>query len=224
MDREQHIIHSWNANAGNWIDIIGRNGIESRNLITNNAIIDAISKSNPSSVLDIGCGEGWLAKELFNKGIEVTGVDVVPALIDKAKQKLPGDFYVASYDDIASNHFTFSKLFDAIVINFALIGKESTENLLPALSRNLSGKGTLFIQTLHPYSRKTINDYTSGWKEGSWDGLGEQFTQPYQWYFRIMEDWLYLLHQSGFKNTTVTEIFHPKTNNPLSVIFTCSIN
>jgi 2-polyprenyl-3-methyl-5-hydroxy-6-metoxy-1,4-benzoquinol methylase len=221
MDREKRITESWQANASNWIDIIASNGIESRRLITNKAIIDAVCRDKPASVLDVGCGEGWLAKELYKSGIAITGVDVIPELIAKAREKVPGDFFVASYEDIYLRKILFPKLFYAIVINFALIGKESTEKLLSALSKYLTGSGKLFIQTLHPESRKAINDYETGWKEGSWDGLGEQFTMPYQWYFRIMEDWMLLFEQSGFVEINITNVLHPQTSKPLSVIFEC---
>jgi 2-polyprenyl-3-methyl-5-hydroxy-6-metoxy-1,4-benzoquinol methylase len=223
MNNEQKIIDSWHVNAGNWIDIIDNNGIESRSLVTNKAIIDAVCKSKPSSVLDVGCGEGWLVRELCEKGIAVTGVDVIPELIEKAKEKVPGNFFVASYENIYSGKITFPKLVDAIVINFALIGKDSTENLLTYLPKLLTPIGKLFIQTLHPDSRKSINDYESGWKEGSWDGLGEQFSMPYQWYFRTMEDWLLLLSQSGFPQIKTTEVTHLLSGKPLSIIFECSV-
>jgi 2-polyprenyl-3-methyl-5-hydroxy-6-metoxy-1,4-benzoquinol methylase len=221
MDKEKHIIQSWQANAGNWISLIESNGIESRKLVTNKAILDTILSAKPVSVLDIGCGEGWLAKELYDHGIAISGVDVIHGLIEKAREKVNGDFYVASYEDIASNRISFSKLFDVIVINFALIGKESAENLLAALPQYLSPNGNLFIQTLHPYSRKVLDDYISGWKKGSWDGLGDQFTMPYEWYFRTMEDWIQLLGQSGFQKIKVTEIVHPHSAKPLSVLFDC---
>jgi 2-polyprenyl-3-methyl-5-hydroxy-6-metoxy-1,4-benzoquinol methylase len=223
MNNEQKIINSWQVNASNWIEIIDNNGIESRRLITNKAIVEAVNKAKPFSVLDLGCGEGWLSKELHNNGMEITGVDVIPELIDKAKEKVPGNFIAASYEDIYLGKILFSKLFDAIVINFALIGKESTENLLLYLPKLLAPSGKLFIQTLHPGSRKSINDYTSGWKEGSWDGLGEQFIMPYQWYFRTLEDWLLLLGQSGFSKIKCTEVLHPHSGKPLSVIFECSV-
>ena len=222
MTQEQKIIHSWQANAANWIDIIDSNGIESRRLITNKAILEAVCKAKPLSALDMGCGEGWLSKELFTNGIEVTGVDVIPELIEKAKEKTIGNFFVASYEDIYLDKISFSKLFDAIVINFALIGKESTENLLSFLPELLTASGKLFIQTLHPDSRKPLNDYESGWKEGSWDGLGGQFSLPYQWYFRTMEDWLLLLTQSGFNKIITIEVLHPHSARSLSVLFECS--
>src|SRR5215510_6947779 len=129
-DKEQLIIRSWQANADNWISLIESNGIESRKLVTNKAIIDGVLACTPSSILDIGCGEGWLVKEFYDKGIEVAGVDIIPELVTRAKEKVNGNFYTASYEDISSGKISFSKKFDAIVINFALIGKESTENLL----------------------------------------------------------------------------------------------
>lgn len=221
MNREKAIIDSWQTNANAWIDIIGNNGIESRKLITNKAIIDTVININPSTVLDIGCGEGWLAKELTDRGAAVTGIDVIPALIENAKAKTQGTFIVASYEDIAQGRVSLPHRFDAIVINFALIGKESTESLLKALPSLLNVDGRLFIQTLHPYSRKESGDYSSGWKTGSWTGLGHQFTQPYEWYFRTLEDWIQLLNESGFTKVIAADILHPVNDSKLSVIFEC---
>lgn len=223
MDKEKTIVDSWHVNAGAWIDIIKDNGIESRKLITNKAIIDAVMYSQPSTVLDIGCGEGWLAKELADCGASVTGIDVIPALIESAKAKSPGQFIVASYEDIANGQVQLPHRFDVIVINFALIGKESTESLIKVLPSLLNENGRLFIQTLHPYTRKEAGDYVSGWKTGGWNGLGDQFTQPYEWYFRTMEDWLQLLNESGFVNAKPFDVLHPYDNNMLSVIFECSL-
>jgi 2-polyprenyl-3-methyl-5-hydroxy-6-metoxy-1,4-benzoquinol methylase len=222
MSNESKIITSWNTNAESWINIIDSNGIESRRLVTNKAIVDAVCKYNPVSVLDIGCGEGWLAKELTDRNINLTGIDVVQALIDKAKQNCTGTFFVASYEDVFKNRITFSKLFDMVVINFALIGKESTDNLLGALPKLLTPSGHLIIQTLYPQSRKDIKDYTTGWKTGSWDGLGEQFTEPYEWYFRTHEDWIKLFNDSGFKLTEEINPVHPVTGKPCSSIFICN--
>jgi 2-polyprenyl-3-methyl-5-hydroxy-6-metoxy-1,4-benzoquinol methylase len=223
MNKEQDIIQSWQVNAGNWIRIIETGGIQSRKLVTNKAILETVYGDQPASVLDIGCGEGWLAKELADRGIAVSGADVIPELIEKAREKVNGNFVVASYEDIAEHKTSLDGSFDTIVINFALIGKESTENLLAALPGYLSPGGKLFIQTLHPHSRKQMDDYISGWKPGSWDGLGDQFTQPYQWYFRTLEDWLLLLNRSGFSKIHFYEPLHPQTRQRMSVIFHCRV-
>ncbi len=68
MDNSAKIIESWNANAEKWITTINNEEIESRKLVTNKAIIDAVMEYHPESIIDIGCGEGWLARELQKKG------------------------------------------------------------------------------------------------------------------------------------------------------------
>lgn len=222
MSKENEILASWHHNASSWINLIERNGIESRRLATNEAVIETVLETKPRNVIDIGCGEGWLAQQLYERGIAVSGVDAVPALIEKAKEKVSGDFRVATYEEISEDKISFPQSFDAIVINFALIGKESTEGLLKALPNYLSPNGRLIIQTLHPYARKA-NDYISGWKKGSWDGLGDDFTLPYDWYFRTMEDWMKLLDASGFKNVKLRESKHPESGALLSAIFICQL-
>lgn len=220
MDKEKDILRSWKANAVKWADLIQRNGIESRRVATNKAIIDAVSDYHPNWVLDVGCGEGWLVKELNDKGMTVTGFDAIPELIAQARQKSKSEFIVASYEDIYSGRIKFTQQFDAIVANFSLIGKESTEKLLQALRNYLSINGILFIQTLHPFLRKVIDDYKPGWKEGSWDGF-DQFVLPYQWYFRTMEDWILMIKKAGFKTVGAKDICHPDSQKLLSVIFKC---
>jgi 2-polyprenyl-3-methyl-5-hydroxy-6-metoxy-1,4-benzoquinol methylase len=221
MDKEKEIIDSWKVNAPHWIKLIESNGIESRKLVTNQAILDKIISAKPAAALDLGCGEGWLTAQLFESGIAVTAVDAIPELINKAKEKSAADFYIASYEDVALHKIDFRKSFDAIVINFALIGKDSTESLLGSLPAYLAESGKLFIQTLHPAVRKEINDYVTGWKKGSWDGLGEEFTLPYEWYFRTTEDWTELLQKSGFSRVEISETRHPQSGKLLSILFEC---
>ena len=223
MNKEEKILDSWKKNASNWIEVIDKNAIESRKLATNRAIVNAVVDASPGTVLDIGCGEGWLVKELSDRGMNVTGIDAIPALIDKARQKSPGNFIIASYQEIAEGNLFEGKKFDVIVINFALISKDSTEQVIGALPALMHAKSKLFIQTLHPFNRKVINDYTTGWKAGSWDGLGDKFTEPYEWYFRTMEDWFSLLENAGFSKCKSTDVLHPQTGALLSVIFECAV-
>ncbi len=60
---EDAILTSWAANAAPWIALLQGKGIASRQ-ITNPAIVNAISRYRPDSVLDVGCGEGWLCRAL----------------------------------------------------------------------------------------------------------------------------------------------------------------
>jgi hypothetical protein len=76
---EEQINRSWNANAKPWARAIQTGSIQSRTLVTDRAIIEAVSSMAPRRVLDVGCGEGWLARALSARGMTVTGVDAVAA-------------------------------------------------------------------------------------------------------------------------------------------------
>lgn len=187
---EQQIINSWYVNAKAWADAIQNQEIESRKLVTDAAILDAVLSYKPATVLDVGCGEGWLTRSLVAQGLDVTGIDVVPELIDKAKQLGSGRFQLCSYEKIT--HERLSKegqgrrvKYDAMVCNFSLIGKESVEQLLDAVPTLLNPDGYLLLQTLHPLMVCVDGDsaYEDGWRPGSWHGFGPEFKDPAPWYF-----------------------------------------
>src|SRR5688572_19068617 len=142
------ILESWHKNALPWTAAVRCGQIRSRTLVTDRAIVDAIVSRSPRSVLDIGCGEGWLARELATKTIRVTGVDVVPALIESAQNAGGGDFSVASYEEIAAGKVTISA--DVVVCNFSLLGNESVDGIFAAVPRLLDRNGAFIVQTIHP--------------------------------------------------------------------------
>src|SRR6476661_515666 len=142
------IVDSWHKNAAPWTDAVRESQIESRRLVTNQAIIDTIVARRPRTALDIGCGEGWLTRALVDRGIQTIGVDVVPELIECATRAGRGEFRVTSYEGIASGALDLRV--DIAVANFALIGKESVERLVASAPSLLVPRGALIIQTLHP--------------------------------------------------------------------------
>ena len=99
---DARIVDSWHKNASPWTDAVRGNQIQSRALVTNRAIIEAVMSRSPRTVLDIGCGEGWLVRSLGELGVRAIGVDVVPALIEQANAAGGGEFRVASYEQIAA--------------------------------------------------------------------------------------------------------------------------
>lgn len=213
------ILDSWNANAENWIQTIDQEEIASRKWVTNQAITEAVCSVKPATVLDLGCGEGWLTRKLGAQGMDVLGVDGIPALLENAQQKGRGQFQLATYQDITQNGILSDHLFDAIVINFALIDKEDTEHLIQYLPNLLQSGGHIIIQTLHPFSSTEKEPYQSGWREGSWNGMQRAFVQPYQWYFRTLGDWIALFRKADLELVELREPLHPQTLQPASVIF-----
>jgi 2-polyprenyl-3-methyl-5-hydroxy-6-metoxy-1,4-benzoquinol methylase len=217
---DARIVDSWTRNAAPWTDAVRENRIESRKLVTNRAIVDAVLDCTPRTILDIGCGEGWLVRALAEHGISGIGVDVVPSLIEQAARAGGGDFRVASYEDIADGLLDVKV--DAVVANFSLIGKESVDGVIRRTPELLERDGALIIQTLHPLVATGDQPYEDGWRQGSWAGFSSDFSDPAPWYFRTVETWNDLIAECGFGSIEVREPLHPATGQHASIIFIAS--
>jgi 2-polyprenyl-3-methyl-5-hydroxy-6-metoxy-1,4-benzoquinol methylase len=213
---DKNIVDSWLKNAKPWVAAVRENEIESRILITNKAIIETILQRSPKTVLDIGCGEGWLARELNKAGVKVLGIDVIPELVEAAKEE-GGEFKLLSYEDLTQG--AIKDKFDIIVCNFSLLGKESVDVVFKYISRMLNDGGSFIIQTMHPVTACGEFEYADGWREGTWAGFNDNFTNPAPWYFRTMETWQNLFLLNGFVLDETLEPLNVKTDKPTSVVF-----
>lgn len=214
---DESIVVAWHQNARPWIQAVRDGRIESRRAVTDRAIVEAVISRSPRTVLDIGCGEGWLARELAARQISVVGVDMVPTLIAAAQQAGGGDFHIASYADIASGKLPFRV--DVAVANFSLLGKGSVTELFAAMPTLLYPDGAFIVQTLHPIAAGDDRPYRDGWREGSWAGINADFGDPAPWYFRTLESWTRLFRDNGLRLLDIREPVHPVTGRPASAIF-----
>lgn len=203
-------------NALPWVTAVRMGEIESRLLVTNKAITDVILSQKPNTVLDIGCGEGWLVRELNKAEIKSIGIDAVAELIEHAQNEGGGKFKTISYDGITKGEV--KEKFDVIVCNFSLLGKESVDNLFQYMPSMLNTDGAFIIQTIHPEVDGDEN-YKDGWREGSWAGFNAEFSDPAPWYYRTLDSWKSLFIRNGLKLREILEPLNEKTNAPASIIF-----
>lgn len=220
---EARILSAWQGNAVPWADAVRLGTIESRRQVTDAAIVAAVMERSPHSVLDVGCGEGWLARTLAEGGARVLGVDAVEALIEVARAASQGRhalvrYEVASYEDLAAG--AVDERFDVVVCNFALLGRESVDALFSALLRLLAADGVFIAQTLHPVIACGEEAYRDGWREGSWAGFGPAFGAAAPWYFRTLAGWFALFRRHGLDLVEVREPLWPTRPVPASILFT----
>lgn len=105
-------------------------------------------------VLDLACGTGYFSKKIAEAGASVTGTDVSPELIAKAKQNLLGyptsKFVVTPAHDL---HELKHVSFDAIINVLAVDNIAEVPGLLRESARLLKNGGAMHIVFNHPVVR-----------------------------------------------------------------------
>ncbi|WP_286695796.1 class I SAM-dependent methyltransferase [Spongiibacter sp. UBA1325] len=219
-DSEKQIVESWQRNAGPWVAALDQQAIASRVAVTNGAIVNAVLSHHPQRVLDVGCGEGWLMRELAGHGVDVVGFDAVAELVAEAIARGSKNCQCIAYE--ALDEVAWPQTFDLAVCNFSLLG-ESVEQPLRSLKRALSASGHLLVQTLHPCFITRGESYYSRWLTGSWEGLPghlhQQFKDAPPWYFRTLGDWSLVFQRAGYSIANVEEPNAGKGAMPLSILF-----
>jgi SAM-dependent methyltransferase len=217
------VLDSWHTNAAPWTEAVRGGAIESRRLVTDRAVLDAVLERAPRRALDVGCGEGWLVRALGEAGVRAAGVDAVPALVERARAAGGGAFHVASYETLAAAPLAELpddlRDVDVVVANFALIGEAAVDALVRRVPALLRPGGAFVLQTLHPLVAAGDLPYADGWRPGSWAGFSDAFRDPAPWYFRTVESWVRLLVDAGLHLLALREPLHPRTGRPASILF-----
>jgi SAM-dependent methyltransferase len=99
------------------------------------------------ATLELGCGEGRVARDLQDRGHRVTGVDSSPTLLDAASSADPDGEYVLA--DAASLPFS-DATFDLVVAYNSLMDIEDMPGALHEAARVLRPDGRLCACVTHP--------------------------------------------------------------------------
>ncbi|MEM9141985.1 MAG: methyltransferase domain-containing protein [Bacteroidota bacterium] len=217
MDKSNSVTTSWDKNAQEWIRVIDADLIPSRKF-TNPAILDAVEGLDAKKMLDLGCGEGWLTREVSGMGKKVVGIDASAALLNNARTKGPESYYCLRYEDVVAGQAIPEAPYGTIICNFCLYDKDSLTPLLQKLGAFLDEKGQVLIQTLHPFFLIQQGlPYQSQWLRDSWKGLPGNFTHGHSWYARTLEDWVSTIGKAGMRITQLTEVVNDD-QRPISLL------
>lgn len=129
-------------------------------------------------VLDVGCGAGPLTAWMADHGAEVTGMDVSPAMLQLAKDRIAdrATFVVADLSEPLP--FAGDATFDLVVASLVLHYVADWEAPLREFHRVLRRDGAVVLSTHHPamdWQLHSIEDYfavkqvTEIWPKGSRD-------------------------------------------------------
>jgi 2-polyprenyl-3-methyl-5-hydroxy-6-metoxy-1,4-benzoquinol methylase len=190
---EEQIRDAWDKLADQWADRYTDYGDMNRRYIIDPALFRIMGSVKGLSVLDAGCGNGYLCRLLAKKDAKVVGVDISKRFIAIAKQKekeapLGIAYHTASLCDLA----LFEKEeFDLIVSNLALMDVHDLEKAVKELARILKKDGKLIFSIMHPcFSSPPVH----GWVRIPQDSNRREdwiYWKVDRYFERSMETWQY---------------------------------
>lgn len=128
--------------------------------IISEAYLKRLENSGKLSILDAGCGQGWLAHKLYLAGHKVIACDASEALLNQARELYPEiNFQVA---DLTQNLPFSEGQFDLIILNMVAHDLEDQLKAFENLRTVLKPQGKLMATIVNPYYGYPIGV----WKRG----------------------------------------------------------
>ncbi len=181
-------------------------------------------------ILEIGCGEGFVARALAEKGATLTASDISPELIQIAKEKGEGPEYsVAPSDDLS---WVRLRSQDVVVAVLTLQNTEHIEAVMKQVSRTLVPGGRFVFVLNHPTFRvpkatswgfdqatgvqyRRVDAYLSARSEKMDMHPGKRGSKSFTYsYHRSLQDYMKALRGAGFCITRLEEWISHKTSEP----------
>ena len=151
-------------------------------------VLELLTAPKGSFVVDLGCGNGALTKQLAEKGYRTLGIDASPQMLEKAKELHPElDFQL---DDACE--FKLGKKADAIFSNAVFHWIDDHEKLVKNVSENLKSGGEFVFE----FGGKGNGDVVHNAMEQVFSSFGFKYNNNFN--FRSIGEFAPLLEKYGF--------------------------
>jgi ubiquinone/menaquinone biosynthesis C-methylase UbiE len=145
-------IERWDMIARKLSDIIDPDeGDPHRIVLLNPVLLDLLGSVRGKSVLDAGCGEGYLSRKLAKLEAKVTGVDFSTEMLAMARERTdPKRDIRYIHGNCEDMSYLSAESFDIVVSNMVLQDLSDHRAFLQSIHRVLANKGILVISFSHP--------------------------------------------------------------------------
>lgn len=140
------------------------------------AVLELIGDVAGKRVLDVGCGPGFYAEELTQRGAEVVGFDSSPTMVDLARQRVGERAEIRVHDLARPLDWLKDESFDVAVLALVIHYIDDRRQVFREIHRVLKPGGHVIVSTHHPtldWLRTGGSYFAEGiieerWKRG-WD-------------------------------------------------------
>jgi SAM-dependent methyltransferase len=209
---------AWEAEAANWVEWARRSGHDSYGKFHRDAFVELLLPPGRRT-LDVGCGEGRLARDLKRLGHRVVAVDAAPSMVAYAREADPeGEYVLASAAELPFEDGSA----DLVVAFMSLQDMDDADGAMREAWRVLEPGGRFCVALVHPINsagkfesaeadaRFEISDSYRDRRRyvetAEREGLTMTFTSDH----RPLEGWLRPVFQAGFVLDAVREVYAPE--------------
>jgi 2-polyprenyl-3-methyl-5-hydroxy-6-metoxy-1,4-benzoquinol methylase len=187
-----------------------KTGIESSPIMP--PFLQVVGDVSGLTVLDAGCGEGYLSRILVQRGANVTGIDISAPLVEIARTKECTDQISYQVADLSQPLPAYQGHFDLVTSFFVLNDVYDYRGFLTTLGSVLKHTGRLVLFMNNPYSfvtRNFVTDYFAPGQAFPYLGLAELGVKVH-FYQRTLEEYLDACFAAGFQLQRLVDVPTPE--------------
>lgn len=167
-----------------------------------NSLIELLEAKKGEKILDLGCGTGDLANQLFEMGVDTTGIDKSENMVNQANNKFPKiSFFVQDATELQ-----FNSEFDAVFSNATLHWVKPPKKALQSIYNSLK-QGGRFVAEFGGKGnvRIIIDEIINQLVEAGVDYQEKQFP----WFYPSIGEYSTLMEDVGFRVTFAQHFDRP---------------
>jgi len=210
MVEDDDVRNFWDQVSSDWEIQVGDKGDSNRLLNSDPVLWKFAGTVKGLTVLDAGCGTGYLSRKLSDKGASVIGIDLSSKMIEIARQKNPEmDFRIDSCSELRTLDANY---FDMVVANYVLMDLRDLQGAVRSFHRVLKSDGLavlIFSHPCFPQARASVNDQdgkvTYVWDYNYFEEARQtsppwgHFKSDFIWYHRPLSAYWKAFRSAGFE-------------------------